>query len=192
MSREPGNRLSQEGIELCWLWLSAKENTSKAGNRQKTRVPSLGLEDPLEQEMATHSKFLFGKFHGQRSLAAYSLWSHRRAGRDLTTKQQQTVLLGCIYPYSKWQFYFSLSVQEDPSDWLLWGFLYVTSCISGIILSKSRTTSLHSVLRNHKDDDVMVMSTYIFTSGPDTAPHVLVNLILTTTLWVNTVAICSL
>ena len=32
------------------------------------------------------------------------------------------------------------------------------------------------------DDDVMVMSTYIFTSGPDTAPHVLVNLILTTTL----------
>ena len=31
---------------------------------------SLGWDDPLEKEMATHSSgFLFGKFHGQRSLA---------------------------------------------------------------------------------------------------------------------------
>ena len=28
-------------------------------------------EDPLEKEMATHSSFLAGKSHGQRSLAAY-------------------------------------------------------------------------------------------------------------------------
>ena len=27
-----------------------------------------GVEDPLEKEMATHSVFLPGKFHGQRSL----------------------------------------------------------------------------------------------------------------------------
>ena len=43
---------------------------------QETRVQSLGWEDPLEEEMATHSSilastpvFLPGKFHGQRSLA---------------------------------------------------------------------------------------------------------------------------
>ena len=36
---------------------------------QETWVPSLGQEDPLEEEMATHSSILPGKFHGQRSLA---------------------------------------------------------------------------------------------------------------------------
>ena len=39
---------------------------------QETWVRSLGQEDPLEQEMATHSRILAGKFHGQRSLAGYS------------------------------------------------------------------------------------------------------------------------
>ena len=32
----------------------------------------LGLEDPLGEEIATHSSILPGKFHGQRSLAGYS------------------------------------------------------------------------------------------------------------------------
>ena len=39
---------------------------------QETRVQSLGLEDPLEKEMATHSSILPGEFHGQRRLAGYS------------------------------------------------------------------------------------------------------------------------
>ena len=33
-----------------------------------------GWEDPLEKEMATHSIFLLGEFHGQRSLVDYSPW----------------------------------------------------------------------------------------------------------------------
>ena len=40
-------------------------------------VPSLGQEDPLEKEMATHSSILPGKSHGQRSLAVYSPWAHK-------------------------------------------------------------------------------------------------------------------
>ena len=39
---------------------------------QEPRVQSLDLEDPLEKEMATHSRFLSGKFHGQRCLEGYS------------------------------------------------------------------------------------------------------------------------
>ena len=31
---------------------------------QETWVPSLGQEDPLEEEMAMHSSILPGKFHG--------------------------------------------------------------------------------------------------------------------------------
>ena len=39
-------------------------------------VQFLGREDPLEEEMATHSGILSGKSHGQRSLAGYSPKSH--------------------------------------------------------------------------------------------------------------------
>ena len=39
---------------------------------QETQVRSLGQEDTLEKEMATHSSILAWKFHGQRSLEGYS------------------------------------------------------------------------------------------------------------------------
>ena len=39
---------------------------------QETQVQSLGQEDPLEKEMATHSSILAWQFHGQKSLAGYS------------------------------------------------------------------------------------------------------------------------
>jgi len=45
-------------------------------------VQSLGQEDPLEQEMATHSVFLPGKSYGQRSLVGYSPWDRKRIGHD--------------------------------------------------------------------------------------------------------------
>ena len=35
---------------------------------QETQVQSLGQEDALEKEMATHSSILPGEFHGQRRL----------------------------------------------------------------------------------------------------------------------------
>ena len=46
---------------------------------QETPVQSLGWEDLLEKEMATHSSILAGKSHGQRSLAGYSPWGHRES-----------------------------------------------------------------------------------------------------------------
>ena len=41
---------------------------------QEIWVQSLGWEDPLEEEMATHSSILAWIFHGQRSLADCSPW----------------------------------------------------------------------------------------------------------------------
>ena len=49
-------------------------------------IPGLGRS--LEKEMATHSVFLPGGFHGQRSLVGYSP-QDRRVGHDLVTEQQQ-------------------------------------------------------------------------------------------------------
>ena len=41
------------------------------------RIQSLGWEDLLEREMATHSSILAWKTHGQRSLIGYSPWGCR-------------------------------------------------------------------------------------------------------------------
>ena len=48
---------------------------------QETRVQSLGQEDPLEKEMASHSSTLAGKFHGQRNLVGYKPWGHKESDR---------------------------------------------------------------------------------------------------------------
>ena len=54
----------------------------------ETWVQSLGWEDPLEKGTAAHSSILaWGISHGQRSLAGYSPWGHKRTGHDLATKQ---------------------------------------------------------------------------------------------------------
>ena len=45
----------------------------------ETWVHSLGREDPLEKEMATHSSILAWRIHGQRSLAGYSSWGRRES-----------------------------------------------------------------------------------------------------------------
>ena len=46
---------------------------------RETRVQSLGQEDPLEKEVATHSSILAWKAHGQRSLAGYSPPGHKES-----------------------------------------------------------------------------------------------------------------
>ena len=48
---------------------------------QEIRVQSLGQEDPLEEEMATHSIILAWKIHGQKSLVGYRPWSCKESDR---------------------------------------------------------------------------------------------------------------
>ena len=46
---------------------------------RETWVRSLGQEDSLEKEMATHSSTLAWKFPGQRSLVGYSPWGRKES-----------------------------------------------------------------------------------------------------------------
>ena len=46
---------------------------------QETQVQSLGEEDPVEKEMASHSVFLPEKSHGQRSLVGYTPWGPKES-----------------------------------------------------------------------------------------------------------------
>ena len=44
---------------------------------QETRFQSLGQEDALEREMATHSSTFAWEIHGRRSLVGYSPWGRK-------------------------------------------------------------------------------------------------------------------
>ena len=61
---------------------------------QEMQVQYLHWEDPLEQEMATHSSILAWEIHGQRSLAGYSSWDCKELEK---TKQLNTTHLGRMY-----------------------------------------------------------------------------------------------
>ena len=60
---------------------------------EETWVRSLGQEDPLEEEMATHSVSLPGKFHGQRSLVGYSPWDHKELDTTEQLNNKQVALV---------------------------------------------------------------------------------------------------
>ena len=72
-------------VLLMWVFPggSAVKNLS---SRQETWIQSLGWEDPLEREMATHSSILAwpGEFHRRRSLTGYSPWGRKKSD---TTEQ---------------------------------------------------------------------------------------------------------
>ena len=58
----------------------------------ETRALSLGWEDPLEKEMATHSRILAWEIpwteeHGGLQSMGSSPWGCKRVGHDLATKQ---------------------------------------------------------------------------------------------------------
>ena len=51
---------------------------------QETLIPSLDWEDPLEEGMAIHSRFLPRESHGQRSLVGYGPWGGKEL--DMTER----------------------------------------------------------------------------------------------------------
>ena len=54
---------------------------------QKTWARCLGLEDPLEKEITTHSSILAWEILWTEELTGYTPWGHKRVGHDLVTKQ---------------------------------------------------------------------------------------------------------
>ena len=65
---------------------------------QEMQVRSLGWEDPLEKEMATHSSILAWKIpRVEGAWWATVHWGCERVGHDLATKQQQQIqVLRCM------------------------------------------------------------------------------------------------
>ena len=56
---------------------------------QETWVQSLGWEDALEKEMATHSRIFDGEFHGQRNVpGGLQSMGSQKFGHDWVTNTQ--------------------------------------------------------------------------------------------------------
>ena len=58
--------------QLSYQGSLVAQTVKRLSTVRETRVRSLGPEDPLEKEMATHSSTLARKSRGQRSLVVYS------------------------------------------------------------------------------------------------------------------------
>ena len=69
----PQCQFASEDHSPRFPWLSSKEPACQC----RRQVQSLSWEDTLEKWQPTPI-FLLGKFHGQRSLAGYSPWCHKR------------------------------------------------------------------------------------------------------------------
>ena len=80
---------------------------------QETQVQSLGQEDPLEKEMATHTPvFLPGESHGQKSLVGYSPRGHKKPPSPREEKAAHTFL------HSKEQLFLSvICVPFHERNW---------------------------------------------------------------------------
>ena len=79
-------------LHLIWLRASLVAETVKnLPAMQETLVQSLGQEDPLEKELATHSSSLPGESHGWRSLVGYSPWGRKET--DTTERLHFTSLI---------------------------------------------------------------------------------------------------
>ena len=61
----------------------------------KTWVQSLRRQDPLEEEMTTHSSILAGKSHGQRSLAGYGSQGHKESNITSEHKRNKPRPIKC-------------------------------------------------------------------------------------------------
>ena len=70
---------AQSSLPRGFLNVQRVKNPPVMQETQETWVQSLDWEDPLEEEMETHSivkLFSSEKFHGQRNLVGYSPWGH--------------------------------------------------------------------------------------------------------------------
>ena len=58
---------------------------------QETWIQSLGRQDPLQKEMATHSRILAWEIQWKEEPGGLQSMGLQTVGHDLATKQQQSV-----------------------------------------------------------------------------------------------------
>ena len=80
----------QQHVCVCvciYRWLSGKELVCQCRRHKRHRFDPWVGKIPWKRKWQPIPVFLPGKFHGQRNLAGYSSWGHKRLRHDLATKQ---------------------------------------------------------------------------------------------------------
>ena len=78
--KQKKKKQQQESYREYWRSSPVAQEVKNMPATWEKWVQSLIREDPLEEEIATHSSILVGEFHGQRSLAGYSPWCCKEWG----------------------------------------------------------------------------------------------------------------
>ena len=114
------------GIIVVLIFISLMINGASHGGStvknppemQETQVWSLGCEDPLEREVATHCSILAWEIPWtERSLAGYSSWGHRELDRIWQLKQQQWLVMLIILPCAYLLLYSHRVVSDSLTPW---------------------------------------------------------------------------
>ena len=66
---------------------------------QGTRIRSLGQEDPLEEDVATHSSVLAGESQGQRNLVGHGPQSHKELETTEATSARACICVESTLKY---------------------------------------------------------------------------------------------
>ena len=109
----------------------------------ETRVQSLGGEDLLEKEMATHSVSLPGNPHGWWNLVGYSPWGCKELD---TTERLHFTSLHFIYIYKD-----SAIRWKARGEFHIEGTHTFTKCEQGLLLSNLLTTAIVE-RKKHKNE----------------------------------------
>ena len=75
-------------LRTSWQF-SGKQSTCRCRRCKRPGFHLWVRKIPWRKKWQPTPIFLSGKPHGERSLAGYSPWHHKRVGHDLVTKQQQ-------------------------------------------------------------------------------------------------------
>ena len=67
---------------------------------QETRVQSLGGDDPLEKEMATHSSILVWTIPWTEESDSYSPWGHKEVRHNSTTEFSLSLSLSLSHTHT--------------------------------------------------------------------------------------------
>ena len=99
-------------------WLSSKESACQCRRRQRHKVQSLGWEDPLEEEMATHSSILVRMIPWTEEPGEQSMGS-QRVRCDWATKHTHLVheasVPSWVLALEKWKLRFTKTPVHECS-----------------------------------------------------------------------------
>ena len=100
--------------------ISKSEGQRLASELRETQVPFLGLEDPLEEDVATIPVFLPGESHRQRSLVGCGPYSRKESNTTEVTHWHTRAPRVCCEPNLHWRWGLGGRVSNQTLRIRLW------------------------------------------------------------------------